>query len=522
MPVCSARLTLKMGLTLTLLAAAVPTPAAEFVLTIGGGPSPFSNQISLEKNVAFFNRVLAETLPAQTRHDVYFSDGDDPGRDLQYLSDADGEPAVYDALASIFEETDHLGERYRNHDLPQVAGAATVANVNDWFAKVGSTLTPADRLLIYVTAHGGGSAEKKQPHNTRLYLWNDETLDVQQFAALLDTLPPELPVVIVMVQCHSGGFADLVFTGGREAAGAATHNRCGFFATTYDRPAAGCTADIDEDDYREYSSSFWAALFGRTRTDGAVENADFDGDGVVSFAEAHAAVLIGSDTIDIPLKTSDVLLRAAGKMQRNQQPVVAAKPDDPAAPITVTALRPAAPLSADAPIESLLAVADVPEQVVIVRLSQRLNLSRSDRAAEARELAKTLAADRKRLQSRVSRLDKQAAAARRKVKDALLTEWPELAGPWNAAGRVLVETQGDAVLALIESDPDYTTFADLDAQAAALEQQRDEMQREWVKCQRLLRTLESVALAHNLPTTAPDLLPRFHHLRDAEAATLRR
>src|SRR5687767_11199551 len=61
--------------------------AADHFLTIGGGYSPSGNQVSLEKNVAFFRQTLADLYPAGDafpRHDVLFSDGDSPGRDVQY------------------------------------------------------------------------------------------------------------------------------------------------------------------------------------------------------------------------------------------------------------------------------------------------------------------------------------------------------------------------------------------------------------------------------------------------------
>ena len=64
---------------------AIPTAmAGDYFLTIGGGPSPEGNQISLEKNVLFYQRMLAEKRPEGVTHDIYFADGDSPRRDLQY------------------------------------------------------------------------------------------------------------------------------------------------------------------------------------------------------------------------------------------------------------------------------------------------------------------------------------------------------------------------------------------------------------------------------------------------------
>ena len=45
-----------------------------------------------------------------------------------------------------------------------------------------------------------------------------------------------------MVQCFSGGFANVIFEGGDPEKGLAAHSRAGFFATVNNRLAAGCTA----------------------------------------------------------------------------------------------------------------------------------------------------------------------------------------------------------------------------------------------------------------------------------------
>src|SRR5207247_1966972 len=91
-------------------------------------------------------------------------------------------------------------------------------------------------------------------------------------------------------------------------------SRCGFFATTHDRMAAGCTADVMEESYQDYSTYFFAALDGKTRTGERVTGCDYDGDGVVSWEEAHAYALLTSDTVDISMMTSDNFLRMYSKL----------------------------------------------------------------------------------------------------------------------------------------------------------------------------------------------------------------
>ena len=121
--------------------------------------------------------------------------------------------------------------------------------------------------------------------NTTLAIWGENDMSVKEFTRFLDRLPPKVSVVLVMVQCFGGGFADVIFNNADETHGLALANRCGFFATLPTRVAAGCTADADEENYHEYSTYFWAGLYGRTGTGDAVEPPDYNNDGRVSLAE---------------------------------------------------------------------------------------------------------------------------------------------------------------------------------------------------------------------------------------------
>ncbi len=73
-----------------------------------------------------------------------------------------------------------------------------------------------------------------------------------------------------------------------------------------------CRPDIDNDE--EYSSYFCGALLGQTRTGRPALGADYDSDGRVTLAEAHAYAIIESETIDIPTRGSDALLRQVSRI----------------------------------------------------------------------------------------------------------------------------------------------------------------------------------------------------------------
>ena len=276
------------------------------VLIMGGGYSPSGNQFSLESNVKYFLRIKEKLGFSKSSSQLFFADGNDPARDLQYFDPKQEIPLVNRALAEIFAKNKGLNHQYRSHQL-QTNGPASIASLDQWISR--QKKAKATRFnLVYFTGHGG-KGSKKEPHNTTAYLWNNQNLSMQNFSKKLDGLPSEQKTVCIMVQCYSGGFAHFMFKEGNHTKGLSTSPRVGFFATTHDRVAAGCTPDITESDYREYSTTFWEAICGETRMGMQIPKADFDKNGNTSLAEAHAYVVINSDTIDVPVKTSEIWLR---------------------------------------------------------------------------------------------------------------------------------------------------------------------------------------------------------------------
>ena len=105
----------------------------------------------------------------------------------------------------------------------------------------------------------------------------------------------------------------MIFNNGDPKQGLSPQRRVGFFATVHDKPASGCTPEVYEANYVEYSSSFWPAFTGIDRTGQRIKRPDYNGDGVISFAEAHAFTLLDSHTIDIPATTSGEFLSVHGR-----------------------------------------------------------------------------------------------------------------------------------------------------------------------------------------------------------------
>ena len=271
------------------VAATVPTPAAvpmDFLVLAGGG-APSYNEIALEKNVRYFQRTLSNLGIGLDSVRQYFANGNNGDATVRFVN--------------------FLGrEQFKPPEIDSLNGPATADNAQAWFEGLANKSSPCP-AFFYFTGHG--AYNRKDPDNNAMILWEEQFVSVQQLTGWLDQLPADRPFVAMMAQCFSGSFANLIYEQGNPENPVALQTRCGFFATVASRPSVGCTPAVNEADYRDYSSSFFAGLSGIDRTGKAVESADYNADGTVSYAEAHAFAKVDGETTDWPVSTVEVWLQ---------------------------------------------------------------------------------------------------------------------------------------------------------------------------------------------------------------------
>ncbi|MEM8806692.1 MAG: Caspase domain-containing protein [Cyanobacteria bacterium P01_G01_bin.38] len=255
-----------------------------FLVAAGGG-APSYNEIALEKNVQFFQRTLNALGLPTTAANIYFANGTNGRATIRYL--------------------DRFGrERFKVPEIQNLAGAATWQNLRSAFQQASQSDCST---FFYFTGHGLYNDDDEE--NNTLILWREKLLSVKELAGWLDELPADQPFVTMMSQCFSGSFANLIYEQGDPDQPVALQTRCGFFATVASRPSVGCTPLVNEADYRDYSSSFFAGLSGRDRTGQPVASADYNQDGRVAYAEAHAFAKVDEVTTDWPISTVEAWLQ---------------------------------------------------------------------------------------------------------------------------------------------------------------------------------------------------------------------
>ncbi|HEY3393213.1 MAG TPA: hypothetical protein VGK58_10920 [Lacipirellulaceae bacterium] len=553
----------RLAVSLVLLVAALCIPptgrAEDFFLTIGGGHSPTGNQLSLERNVIFQQSVLAEQRPDKPRYDVYFADGNDNMRDLQ-CRDPDFEancPPARRMMAELFGDADSMDLFYRTNQVQGLSGPAEKSLIRRRMRDLARELRPGDRLLVYVTGHGGPAddsddddddyeyeyddesqtwrarerrregEDERNRYDTSFYMWESDSVSASEFAGWLDRLPHEVEVVLVMVQCFAGGFAHTIFQQADADLGLAPHARCGFFAQVHNRGAAGCTADANEADYEEYSSYFWSALGGRTRTGEEIGSADYNRDGQVSFAEAHAFAIIESDTIDVPVRTTGALLQRYSRQARPRRRRSNDEDDNSFGRILGSlgsqgaSPNPQGLIQASGPLARLIESARADQRAILERLPAKLGLGPNATVEDARRKLREVRGDSNSAGSRLRRATETEERSLERVQEELREIWPELHADLPPLAIELASNRADEFEETVAALPSYKALQRSKERVEQLSEERMKFEREEARLQRLLQTCESVALAANLPRLAPrEIVERYQRLLAMEEGTL--
>jgi hypothetical protein len=468
------------------------------VLIVGGGPELAYNQVAIESNVRYVGRLL----PPDAIRTTLFADGDPNHATVLYDDDPSKESTGHQVLSLIlygYDGDSNDPGHFRKPNLgAHLDGASRHTEVNHAFTQIqqeAETGATWKSLLLYFTGHG--SSDKGDQQNNYYDLWGaDEKLSVRQLARRIAALPPGVPVTLVMVQCFSGAFGNVIFEDGDPQGPAVERDLAGFFATVNNRVAAGCTSAINEAEYHDFTSYFFAALTGRDRLGRRVTGADYDGDGRVSANEAYCYTLIHDESIDVPVCTSDVFLRRF------------VPTDDQRAFRT--------------PYDRALLWASPAQKAALDALSDQLHLTGEERPAVAYrhltdgspEMRIGEAADR--AQRAVRRFNEIRDEDRR----ILLRRYPELGMSRSARRRALETTVASDLTREVDAGR-WKELLDAEAAIDQAEQDRENGEIAESHLLRFVRLFKSVVLAHQLEQTgSPALKARFARLQEAESRTI--
>ncbi|MCM8541496.1 MAG: hypothetical protein NE328_14610 [Lentisphaeraceae bacterium] len=457
----------------------------------GGGYSATGNQISLEKNINYINSVLS-LHPPKSKY-ILFADGNKKERSLQYRLN-DGFPDKFqELLIYCLGTTKRINDHYRPHTVVN-QGPLKKLEIEKYFREKGSEIKKDERLFVYYTGHGG-KGDKNDPQNTGLYLWHDGIYRMKDFSTRLQTVPKEVPIVCIMVQCFAGGFQNLIFKEGDANKGLVDNNICGFYATVHDRIASGCTPEINEENYQEYSTWFWAALSGKNRLGFKILKPDYNGDRKTSFDEAHAYTIINLRSIDIPVKTSELVLRQ----------------------YTPKTFSKSLGVSQKSTIKDYIKHSDSTSRAVIEALMKQTGASQEwkigDVFKEAEEIARKMKSLKKANEDRQKKLKNEKVNIAGKIR----YHYPEFGNLLHPETHNLLVLEKENMKRILEADKEFVQFRNLYNMHSATKNQIDTYERQWVVFRRLARVLENVLYEpYFLQAAPPHIKEKYLQIRKLE------
>lgn len=265
---------------------------------IGGGYDIHGSQGQIELNVKWVQGVLE-----QQNADVhtFFTDGNETGLDVHYNLAANQRDSALEPLARVFGDWVLENRRYRENTVADVSGSTRRTDLEPSLRTLIDESADQDLLLVY---NGHGSQSFTTPDHVTLNLWDNTTITANELHSLIK--PRKSPFKFIFTQCYSGGFHRLAYDNPSRGLALANSPRCGFTAESAYRLAEGCSASIETDDYRDYTTYFFSALSGYERNGDIISHdPDLNRDGVTSLREAHLFTLEEAFSTDLSRSTSE-------------------------------------------------------------------------------------------------------------------------------------------------------------------------------------------------------------------------
>ncbi len=286
----------------SILALLCPLSAnADQAVLIGGGYNLGASQGQIELNVQWVQDILQDSgMPVVT----YFTDGDDPGLDVHYQATADSldpQNQKMDALARVFGDHFLNQQQYKNHSISNVSGSTQADILKPALSNLLASAPDDPTLMVY---NGHGAQSSSTLDQVSLKLWGDTSLTASELHEVLGK--SKAPTRFVFTQCYSGGFHRIAYKNPEQGLALSDNLRCGFTAESAYRLSEGCSASVNTDDYRDYTTYFFAALSGFERN-GEILGTDPDTnlDGQTSLREAHLYTLAEAHSTDMSRSTSE-------------------------------------------------------------------------------------------------------------------------------------------------------------------------------------------------------------------------
>ncbi len=441
---------------------------AETAIIVGGGYQLSSSQGQIELNVKWAQEVLKRS---GLRVHTFFTDGDDPAVDVHVASSGIDATIENEALTRVFSDMRSAWTHYHSNTVKDLSGGTQADQLLPAITRILSDDSPGDLppLLVY-NGHGGPSTNTAD--NVTLKLWNKTQVTAKEMHTLLEEDKTDLR--FVLTQCYSGGFHRLAYENSSEGLALSSAQRCGFTAESSWRMSEGCSASINTEDYRDYTTFFFAALDGATRDGEPLSSPvkDYDADGLTSLRDAHLHTIENAHSTDLSRSTSEDYLSASQPWLQRWLPPKNLVPDNEYGELYRTLLA-----------RHQIADDQSAAKTIRTQLNKYEGIGQS-------------------LKRKLNRIAYDAHVASMALRQQSIARWPALAAPYEDSYINLISSgELTQINQWLNEQADYTTLRELQLQIPSLTDSLLDAERNAVQMRKLLRLRKLARLKAELYDT---------------------
>ncbi|MCU7809798.1 MAG: hypothetical protein KZQ77_00980, partial [Candidatus Thiodiazotropha sp. (ex Notomyrtea botanica)] len=225
------------------------------IIQVGGGNTISNSQGQIEDNVEWLSKILKKSSNTIKN---YYAAGNTEEKDVAFYGDTDSTDLMQ-PLSRVFDFGDAHRLRFKINGIPELSGSTRKDELSKSIISLLNATDKESETLIIFNGHGDLNEDDVR-YNT-IKIWGDEKLDVGEVDGILDSAHEESLIRFVFPQCYSGGFYHLIYQD-PESNELAKQNRCGFFAESPYDQSEGCSLNTNKEEYRDYSTYFFAPLNG--------------------------------------------------------------------------------------------------------------------------------------------------------------------------------------------------------------------------------------------------------------------
>ncbi len=267
------------------------------------------------------------------------------------------------------------------------------------------------------------------------------------------------------------------------------------------------------------------AFAGHSRTGKKAEGVDSDKNGRVSLDEAHAYAVSASQTIDIPLRSSDLLLRYHSRIAGYESTRIQGSPADGQQPEGEQGLA----YFTDR-LKDVSMLGSPSQRATIERLSSQLGLSLDSEVAEVFQQNKAQSELYQQSRFIPGRRGPGGPgrrgprnSGRRELQKEIIDSWPDLENPndWKELDWLRGQ-DGESILGEMRQLPSFEAYKKSIEDRRLSRERTTAVELRDVQFRRLVHTMESIVLAQNLPRIAnQEIQKRYQEILALESSFFR-